>query len=83
MIGARPVEPEHVRLGAAFDLKPALWYFLPVQLRDDPTDGRTAMPRPTRGSGDFVSLLGTDGFVELPPGPAQYAAGRTFTLYRW
>ena len=37
----------------------------------------------TRGSGDFVSLLGTDGFVELPPGPAIYAAGRQLDFYAW
>jgi hypothetical protein len=27
------------------------------------------------GSGDFLSLAGTDGFVELPPGPNTYAKG--------
>jgi hypothetical protein len=42
-----------------------------------------ALPKPTRGSGDFISLLGTDGFVELPPGPADFAAGYVAPLYRW
>ena len=49
----------------------ALACFLPVQLEHSSTLGMVAMPRPTRGSGDFISLLGTDGFVELPPGPAR------------
>jgi molybdopterin molybdotransferase len=75
--------PETVALGAAFRVKPALWYFLPVQLESSTTHGTAAMPRPTHGSGDFVSLLGSDGFVELPPGPADYAAGHVAPLYRW
>jgi molybdopterin molybdotransferase len=82
-IGARPAEPEAVALGEPFRVKPALFFFLPVALRTDATLGRVALPRTTHGSGDFVSLLGTDGFVELPPGPAEYPAGRTFPLYRW
>jgi len=45
--------------------------------------GMVAMPRPTRGSGDFISLLGTDGFVELPPGPRELPAGYLAPLYRW
>jgi molybdopterin molybdotransferase len=78
---ARPPEP--VALGAAFRVKPALWYFLPVQLDSNPALGTVAMPRPTRGSGDFVSLPGTDGFIELPPGPAEYPAGHVAPLHRW
>jgi molybdopterin molybdotransferase len=80
-LAPRPVEP--VALGADFRVKPALWYFLPVQLDSSPTLGTVALPRPTHGSGDFVSLLGTDGFVELAPGPAEYAAGHVAPFYRW
>jgi molybdopterin molybdotransferase len=80
-LAARLAEP--VALGAPFRVKPALWYFLPVQLDSSPTLGTVAQPKPTRGSGDFVSLLGTDGFVELPPGPADYPAGHVAPLYRW
>jgi molybdopterin molybdotransferase len=78
---ARPPEP--VALGAAFRVKPSLWYFLPVQLDSNPSLGTVALPKPTRGSGDFVSLPGTDGFVELPPGPAEYPAGHVAPLHRW
>jgi molybdopterin molybdotransferase len=81
--GLAPRQPEPVVLGAPFRVKPALWYFLPVQLDSSPTLGTVALPRPTRGSGDFISLLGTDGFVELPPGPAEYPAGHVAPLYRW
>jgi len=81
--GLTPRAPEPVALGAPFRVKPALWYFLPVQLESSPALGTVALPKPTRGSGDFVSLLGTDGFVELPPGPAEYAAGHWTALRRW
>ena len=81
--GLPPRAPEPVALGAPFRVKPALWYFLPVQLESSPALGTVVLPRPTRGSGDFVSLLGTDGFVELPPGPAEYAAGHWTALHRW
>ena len=81
--GASARPPQPVPLGAAFQLTPPLWYFLPVKLEPHPVHGTVALPRPTRGSGDFVSLLGSDGFVELPPGPAEYPAGHVATLYRW
>ncbi len=42
-----------------------------------------AMPRPTQGSGDFLALAGTDGFVELPPREAGYPDGFVTNFYRW
>ena len=83
MMGARPSRVEAIPLGAPFRVKPALWYFLPVQIEPSALQGLVAMPKPTRGSGDFVSLLGTDGFVELPPGPAEYPVGHLAPIYRW
>jgi molybdopterin molybdotransferase len=83
MMRARPAVAETIPLGASFAVKPALSFFLPVQIERSPTLGLVAMPRPTRGSGDFISLLGTDGFVELPPGPREFAAGHLAPLYRW
>lgn len=83
MMGAKPVTQETVPLGAPFRVKPQLACFVPVQLERSALAGSVAMPKPTRGSGDFISLLGTDGFVELPPGPADYPAGHVAPLYRW
>ena len=83
MMGAKPLAAETIALAAPFRVKPALYLFLPVQIERSPLQGAAAMPRPTRGSGDFISLLGTDGFVELPPGPAEYPAGHVAPLYRW
>jgi molybdopterin molybdotransferase len=74
--------PELVPLAEPFEVKPALTLFVPVQITAGPA-GRQAAPKPTRGSGDFTSLIGTDGFVELPPGPATVAAGTPVALYSW
>ena len=82
-IGAGAAPPESIPLGATFRVRPALSFFLPVKLEHSPLHGPMAMPRPTRGSGDFISLLGTDGFVELPPGPRDYPVGTVSPFHRW
>jgi len=81
--GMATARGESVALGAAFRVKHQMWYFLPVQLDNSPALGPVAIPKPSRSSGDFISLLATDGFVELPPGPAEYPAGHLATLRRW
>jgi molybdopterin molybdotransferase len=82
-LGQQPSLPERVALGAAVTVKPPLTYFLPVRLEQDDWGRTWAMPAPTNGSGDFTALAGTDGFVELPPGPNTYAKGFVTRLYRW
>lgn len=81
--GLAASQPESIALGEAFTVKPALTFFLPVRLETDAQGCCRAMPRPTQGSGDFTSLAGTDGFVQLPPGPETYPAGFVAPLYRW
>ena len=73
---------ESIALAERFEVKPALSVFVPVQVACTHTQ-RRAVPKPTRGSGDFTSLIGTDGFVELPVGPATLAAGTPVALYSW
>lgn len=81
--GARPVAERTAALARPFEFKAPLTCFLPVTLRYD-RDGRTlAEPRPTGGSGDFISLAGTDGFVELPPGPAVHPMGLVVPFHHW
>ena len=81
-MGAIPGMPELVPLASEFEVKPALTLFLPVKLNGGVAQ-TSAEPRPTKGSGDFTSLIGTDGFVELPPGPRVIPAGTLVPLYRW
>ena len=81
-LGAASRPQESIALAERFEVKPALSVFVPVQVACTHTQ-RRAVPKPTRGSGDFTSLIGTDGFVELPVGPATLAAGTPVALYSW
>jgi molybdopterin molybdotransferase len=57
-------------------------YFMPVKLRHDAAPGM-ATACPPSGSGDFLALAGTHGFVELPPQPDGCAAGFVADYYAW
>ncbi len=83
-LGLEAAAPEHAALAAEVELAADLTYFTPVQLRSSAEDGvLQAVPRPTNTSGDFVSLAGTDGIVELPRRRRRYAAGDVVRLFRW
>ena len=82
-LGQSPDRVQRMALGAPVRVTPALSYFLPVRLEQDDWGREWAVPAPTNGSGDFTALAGTDGFVELPPGPNTYAKGFVTRLYRW
>lgn len=73
---------EQVVLAHDIEARQALTLFLPVKLES--CDGSTtAVVRSTQGSGDFTSLIGTDGFIELAPGPRAVPRGSWVPLYRW
>jgi molybdopterin molybdotransferase len=57
--------------------------FIPVRTEVDDWGRGWAVPRLTNGSGDFTSLAGTDGFVELPAGPNTYPKGFVAPLFHW
>jgi molybdopterin molybdotransferase len=82
-MGLKPAAPEKIALAAPVEHKAPLTLFLPVKLDADDWGRAWAVPKPTNGSGDFTSLVGTDGFVELPPGPNTYAKGFVTRLHRW
>jgi molybdopterin molybdotransferase len=81
-VNAAPRAAEPILLAERFEVKPALTMFVPAQIRFAQGQ-RQAVLKPTRGSGDFTSLIGTDGFVELPPGPTTVATGTPVALYSW
>ena len=74
---------EKIALANPVEVSSRLAYFLPVQIESDEWGRSWAQPRPTNGSGDFTALAGTEGFVELPPGPNLYPKGFVTRLYRW
>jgi len=82
-LGQSPDRIERMALSAPITVTPALTHFIPVRLEQDDWGRDWAVPAPTNGSGDFASLAGTEGFVELPPGPNTYAKGFVTRLYRW
>jgi molybdopterin molybdotransferase len=82
-MGAQAAPPERLALADAVKWEPRLTGFLPVRLSLDDWGRPWAIPCPTNGSGDFAALAATDGFVELPPGPNDYAKGFVIRLHRW
>jgi molybdopterin molybdotransferase len=69
-------------LAVGFEAKHGLTAFLPVDpVTDGPRRGSFAL-HPTQGSGDFTSLRGTAGFVELAPGH-PHAPGNPVPFYTW
>jgi molybdopterin molybdotransferase len=82
-MGQAPQPPEKIALSAPVNVSTGLAFFMPVRVEIDDWGRAWASPCPTNGSGDFVALAGTDGFVELPPGPNTYPKGFVTRLYRW
>jgi molybdopterin molybdotransferase len=82
-MGQAPRDPQRIALTAPVEVKVPLTFFMPVSLRTDDWGRTSAEPRPTNGSGDFTALAGTDGFVELPPGPNTYAKGFVARFFPW
>jgi len=83
MSGAAPARADHVALAAPVAFSFPLAYLLPVVVTATPDGRRTAAPAPVNTSGDFGGLAGTDGFVELPPGPATLPAGTVARFWAW
>jgi molybdopterin molybdotransferase len=81
--GQTPSPPERMALGAPVTVEPPLTVFLPIRIEIDDWGRGWAIPAPTNGSGDFTALAGTDGFVELPPGPNTHPKGFVTRMYRW
>ncbi len=82
-MGAKREPSERLALAAPVTVQSALTYFLPVAVQTDDWGRAWATPRPTNGSGDFLSLSGTDGFAEIPPGPNTHPKGFVTAVYRW
>jgi molybdopterin molybdotransferase len=82
-MGQDPLPPEKMALGGEVANSTSLTFFMPIRVEVDDWGRAWAIPCPTNGSGDFTSLAGTDGFVELPPGPNNYPKGFVTRLHRW
>ncbi len=81
--GLRDQPNELVELAAPVEASATLTLFVPVSLSWNERGTTLAAPHPTNTSGDFVTLAGTDGFVELDARRGAYPAGTVARLYRW
>lgn len=81
--GVREAPPEFASLAQEYVFKPQLTCFLPVKLVSGVGGQTLAMPVQTNTSGDFASLSGTDGYVELALEHNTFAAGIGVQLRRW
>jgi molybdopterin molybdotransferase len=81
--GLAAAPPELVEITAPIEASPTLTLFTPVTLSSSARGTLLAKPHPTNTSGDFVTLAGTDGFVELAAKRGSYSAGTVAQLFRW
>lgn len=76
------LKEETVILGEDVTFKPDLTYFLQVKI-DIKYGHLVATPVRANGSGDLVSLVDADGFIQLPKGQTEFKKGETFPLLRY
>jgi molybdopterin molybdotransferase len=57
--------------------------FKPVKIEHCPDGKMMATPTSSNGSGDFLSLALSDGFVELPEDKIIYNKGEVFPYFSW
>jgi molybdopterin molybdotransferase len=82
-LGAARTWPVPMPLAAPVARGRTMTSFVPVQVRHDAQGRYSAQPRLPNGSGDFLALAATDGFVELPPQSGSYPEGFIANMYRW
>lgn len=80
---AAPQAGTLIALAAPATVGVPLTGFLPVTLENDDSGRQWARTVSHNGSGDYAALVGTRGFVELPPGPNTYPKGFVTRLYSW
>ncbi|MCH7980243.1 MAG: molybdopterin molybdotransferase MoeA [Proteobacteria bacterium] len=83
MSGMAAAAPQFASLTTEVTFKPQLTNFLPVKLISNAAGNVLAMPVHTNTSGDFASLSGTDGYVELALEQSDFKTGTTVPLHRW
>jgi molybdopterin molybdotransferase len=81
-LGQPPREPQRLAVNEAMPGR-KMTYFMPVALVQSGGGATRGRPHAPQGSGDFLALAGTDGFVELPPQPDDYTEGFVVDFYRW
>ena len=74
---------EYAKITSKIYFKPSLTLFKPVRLKSDNNGQTYAIPIETNTSGDFSSLSGSDGYLELPQNKTYFPKGSIARLHRW
>jgi len=82
-MGASNPKQPHIQLAEPVEFTSDLTCFMPVELTFDDQGRLHAVPRPTNTSGDFISLAGTDGIVELERGRDTFPRGYAAPFFPW
>lgn len=71
----------YAQLNEDYEFKPDLQYFLQVKLNSTKEGILLATPYEGNGSGDFVNLIHTDGFMELPDTQMVFKKGEAYRVW--
>jgi len=82
-MGTQHPPAERIALAAPLQWDQRVTGFVPVRVHHDDWGLPWATPRPVEDAGDFTTLALTDGFIQLPPGPARFDKGFVTRLFRW
>jgi len=82
-LGATAAAMPRLALAEPMTVQTHLTTFVPVSLVFDEEGRAWAKPQRINTSGNDSALVGTDGCIELPPGPNTYPRGFTSCLYPW
>lgn len=81
-LGEKSQAPTKAILNKDIDVKKSMTFFKPIKLSTQ--EGHwIADPIQGSGSGDLVSLVFADAFVELPEGKEDFKKGESYSIYRW
>jgi len=73
--------PVYAVLKEDYTFSPELQYFLQVKIHSE-ADGRLmAVPAEGNGSGDFINLLDTEAFMELPEKQTNFKQGEAYRIW--
>lgn len=76
------LEKETAILGEDVCFRPPLTYFLQVRM-ENKKGRQIAFPVKGNGSGDLVSLVNADGFIQLPKEKTKFKKGEPYLLHKY
>lgn len=74
-------KPLYAVLSSDYTFQPALQYFLQVSLKSNSNGQLVATPQEGNGSGDFINLIYTDAFIELPMEQTTFNKGGVYRIW--